>query len=105
MFAYLFNIRLCCSDRSMFSITQISSSREFSDCMGIVLFYLSIYFKISVNGFLTFEQPYIGYTPVAFPNDGDGTYFASIFVFFADVNPVCGTSRITGDLFFRTSKG
>ena len=56
--------------------------------------------KVSVDGYITFNRVVTTGTPVSYPQSGN-----AIAVFFADVSPVCGTNRITGNVFYRISNG
>lgn len=56
--------------------------------------------QVSVNGVISFGTGNNAYRPLQCPLGFNG-----IAVFFSDVDSVCGSHRVTGNVFYRVSTG
>jgi hypothetical protein len=73
---------------------------EISELEVTVDLLLNIAMQVSVNGLISFGTGNNAFMPHQSPPGFNG-----IAVYFADVSPVCGSSRVTGDIFYRITTG
>jgi hypothetical protein len=59
-------------------------------------------FQIEVNGLITFDYTTSNGVPIVFPLGGNDNAIAAYLI---DIDQVCSSSRLTGDVYYRFSNG